>query len=471
MGRRANRAIFISSVLVIGTVAASVAAMKCDIRSACSRGFVNSGGNTYFYDDNGNEVSGIYDNGGAKYYFDRENHTLTCGLVEVDGASYYFDPVSGVMEVGFVTEPSGNSMYFDPESGQMQYGWLEIEGLKYHSDESSGVLTKGWTEIDGNKYYFDPVGAQMMVGWFEADGNKYHSYGNGHITYGGLRKIDKTYYYFADDGALMTGWVDYNGTKLYFMPDTGMQAEGLVEIGADTYFFSEGQKLTDTYYIQDNMLYWLGEDGCVYRTVDGNLPMVALTYDDGPSQYTDTIVSLLEEYDAVATFFVVGNRVSWYPDALKHAADIGCEMGNHTYDHSYLDVMSASAVASTLGQTDSELLTYVGVASSVLRPPGGRVDDSLKYETDLPLILWSVDTRDWETKDAQTTINNVLNDVQDGSIVLMHDIYESTMIASETIIPELQNIGYQLVTVQEMGLLRRGGLKPGTAYYSIKPET
>ena len=86
MGRRANRAIFISSVLVIGTAVASVAAMKCDIRSACSRGFVNSGGNTYFYDENGNEVSGIYDNAGAKYYFDRENHTLTCGLVEVDGA-------------------------------------------------------------------------------------------------------------------------------------------------------------------------------------------------------------------------------------------------------------------------------------------------------------------------------------------------------------------------------------------------
>ena len=88
-----------------------------------------------------------------------------------------------------------------------------------------------------------------------------------------------------------------------------------------------------------------------------------------------------------------------------------------------------------------------------------------------PLILWSVDTRDWETKDSESTINNVLNDVQDGSIVLMHDIYESTMIASETIIPELQNMGYQLVTVEEMGLLRRGGLKPGTAYYSIKPET
>ena len=471
MGRRANRAIFISSVLVIGTAAAAVAAMKCDIRSSCSRGFVHSGDGVYYYDDNGVEASGIVDKDGAKYYFGAEDHKQTFGLVEDGGAKYYFNPESGIMQTGFVTDASGNTMYFDTASGQMQYGWLEMEGLKYYIDETTGIVSKGWTDIGSYTYYFDPAGCQMVTGWFDDSGKVYHTYDNGHLTYGGMIKIDGSLYFFADDGELQTGWVEHNDTEYYFLPDGGYAAEGLVTIGENDYFFTGGQKITDTYYIDDNMLYWLDEEGCVYRTVDGNLPMVALTYDDGPSQYTQTIVELLDEYDAVATFFVVGNRVDWYPEALAYAYSIGCQMGNHTYDHSYLNNMSASQVANTLGLTDEALIEAVGVPSSVLRPPGGLVDDSLKVETSLPIILWSVDTRDWETKDTESTINHVLNDVEDGSIVLMHDIYESTMIATETILPELQNMGYQLVTVQEMGLLRRGGLKSGTVYYSIKPES
>lgn len=471
MGRRANRAILISSVLVIGTAAVSVAAMQCEIRSACSRGFVHSGDGIYYYDDNGVEVSGMLDKDGAKYYFDREKHTLTCGLTEVDGAKYYFDPASGIMETGFVTDPSGDTMYFDSVSGEMQYGWLEMGDLKYYIDEKTGLVSKGWAEIGDYKYYFDPAGYQMVTGWFEADGKVYHTYDNGHLTYNGMIKIDGNLYFFEEDGALQTGWIEHNGQEYYFVPDGGYAADGPVSIGDDTYFFEGGLKIVDTYYINDNMLYWLDEEGCCYRTVDGNKPMVALTYDDGPSQYTDSIVTTLETYGAVATFFVVGNRVDWYPEALLHAVEIGCEMGNHTYDHSYLNNKSAAEVANLIGLTDDELIEAVGVPSSVLRPPGGNIDDSLKYETDLPIILWSVDTRDWATKDTESTINAVLNDVEDGSIVLMHDIYESTMYATETIVPELQNMGYQLVTVEEMGLLRRGGLKPGTVYYSIKPET
>ena len=456
---------------MIGTAAAAVAAMKCDIRSACSRGFVHSGGGIYYYDDSGVEAEGIIDMDGAKYYFDREQHTLTGGLAEVDGAKYYFNPASGIMETGFVTDENGNTMYFDTESGQMQYGWFEQGDLKYYIDEKTGIVSKGWTDIGDYTYYFDPAGGQMVTGWFEADGKVYHTYDNGHLTYNGMIKIDGYLYFFEEDGALKTGWIEHNDQEYYFTPDGGYAAEGPVSIGDDTYFFKDGLKIVDTYYIEDNILYWLDEEGCIYRTVDGNLPMVALTYDDGPSQYTEQIVATLDEYDAVATFFVVGNRVDWYPEALQYAVEIGCEMGNHTYDHSYLNSMSASEVANTLGLTDTELMDATGVPSSVLRPPGGNIDDSLKNETDLPIILWSVDTRDWATRDTDSTIDAVLNDTFDGSIVLMHDIYESTMIATETIVPELQNMGYQLVTVEEMGLLRRDGLKSGNVYYSIKPET
>lgn len=103
----------------------------------------------------------------------------------------------------------------------------------------------------------------------------------------------------------------------------------------------------------------------------------------------------------------------------------------------------------------------------MLRTPGGAVNSNVKSNAGMPIILWSIDTLDWKTRNSSSTINAVINHVSDGDIVLMHDLYSATATASKTIIPKLTEKGYQLVTVEEMAILR-GGVKNGTVYYSFR---
>ena len=120
--------------------------------------------------------------------------------------------------------------------------------------------------------------------------------------------------------------------------------------------------------------------------------------------------------------------------------------------------------------TDDELIRISGKPSTCLRPPEGRWDDTLKEVCGCPIILWSVDTRDWESRDKDKICNNVIGKVRDGDIVLMHDLYQATADATAVIVPALLDAGFQLVTVEEMGILKLGGLEDGVVYYSIVSE-
>lgn len=207
------------------------------------------------------------------------------------------------------------------------------------------------------------------------------------------------------------------------------------------------------------------------RRIDPSKPMVALTFDDGPSQYTARILDALENNSAAATFYMVGNRIGKYPDTVKRMVAIGCEPASHTWDHSYITKLSSSALINNLNQVDEALQAAAGVTSKTMRPPGGFINDAAKQTLEkkgLPAILWSIDTLDWKTKNAKNTINTVLGQVQDGDIILMHDLYEASADAAEVLIPELIRRGYQLVTVSEMAELR-GGMKPGGAYRHFRP--
>ena len=104
-----------------------------------------------------------------------------------------------------------------------------------------------------------------------------------------------------------------------------------------------------------------------------------------------------------------------------------------------------------------------------MRPTGGRVNSAVKENVGMPMIQWTIDTLDWKTRDAKSTIDAVLNNVSDGDIVLMHDLYDATAEASKTIIPELVSRGYQLVTVSELAQYR-GGLEAGKQYFSFRPQ-
>lgn len=201
--------------------------------------------------------------------------------------------------------------------------------------------------------------------------------------------------------------------------------------------------------------------------IDPNKKMVALTYDDGPhNTHTMTILDTLEKYGAKATFFVVGERINSNSAPLIRASKLGCEIGNHTYNHMNIPSYSASKIRSNLQQTDDLVRKYTGHNTTVMRPPGGATSSSSLAAVDKPVIMWSVDTRDWSHRSASKTVSHIKSNVFDGAIVLMHDLYEPTASATKTIVPWLIDNGYQLVTVTE--LLEYRGITPrnGVVYRS-----
>lgn len=206
-------------------------------------------------------------------------------------------------------------------------------------------------------------------------------------------------------------------------------------------------------------------------TADASKPMVALTFDDGPSSYDARTLAALEAVGGHATFFMVGNRVAAHADIVQRMVADGCELGNHSFAHQDLAKLSSDAIQQTIAQTNDALMSVAGQPASVIRPPYGAVGGAVKptlAAMGYAAILWHIDTLDWKTRNTANTVKVVLDQVQDGDIVLMHSIYEPSAAAAEQIIPELVNRGYQLVTVSELANAR-GGMTPGVGYGRFRP--
>lgn len=178
--------------------------------------------------------------------------------------------------------------------------------------------------------------------------------------------------------------------------------------------------------------------------------VVALTFDDGPSQYTDKILKLLKKYDACATFFVVGNKVDFYDDTLREMLKQGSEIGNHSYSHKLLTRLSEKEFKEDLNKTQEIIKKLTGFTPKVFRPTYGGYTNKIKKYTDLSFVLWDVDSRDWSVKKKDKILKNVLPNVKSGSIVLMHDNHEYSLKALEPMIKELKSKGYKFVTVSEL---------------------
>ena len=311
--------------------------------------------------------------------------------------------------------------------------------------EPQPVLQGLIRDENGHLFYYKD-GVKIKNTWKVVNGSKYY-FGKSGKAYVGKRKVGKATYYFAVNGKRKTGWRTINGKKYYFSPKNGKMVTG---------------KKTISHY-----LCYFSEKGVLLRKIDKNKKMVALTYDDGPSIYTPRILKTLKENNSVATFFVVGNRVPMYSDTVKKAYDMGCEIGNHTYEHKSLPNLSETEVKRQISKTNKEVKKAIGEKPVIMRPTGGATNANVKQWVGMPSIIWSVDTLDWKTRNADSTRRAVLNRVKDGDIVLMHDLYSATATASETIIPELVRRGYQLVTVSELAECR-GGMKETGAYYSFR---
>ena len=241
--------------------------------------------------------------------------------------------------------------------------------------------------------------------------------------------------------------------KTYYFDDSGNMVTGELKIGCKKYVFSEDGAL-------------LSEELCV----DPGRPMIALTFDDGPGKDTGRLLDTLEQYDARATFFMVGPRVQEYPQDLQRMLDLGCELGNHTTNHPQLTKLSPEQILKEINTTTEAIKAATnGIGPDTVRPPYGAINDTVKRTVEYPLIMWSVDTLDWKTRNAQSTIDIVMNQASDGDIILMHDIHKESVDAAVQLIPALVNKGYQLVTVSELAQARGITLENGERYSQMYP--
>ena len=250
-------------------------------------------------------------------------------------------------------------------------------------------------------------------------------------------------------GTTTVGWHEDANGKWYQNADGTYYANGFQDIDGVTYSFDENGYMQTGWVSKGVNDYYFNDDGSYDPTQ--KRPMLALTFDDGPGEYTQELLDCLEENNAHATFFMLGQNVSVYPDAPKRMLEIGCEIGSHSWDHTQLTTIDLDALAKQFSDTDNALIEACGQAASVARAPYGDGNTDIYNTVAKPFFMWSLDTEDWRLMDADADYDAVMNgDLTDGSIILMHDIHQPSVQAAIRFIPELVAKGYKLVTVSEM---------------------
>ncbi|WP_179811480.1 polysaccharide deacetylase family protein [Nocardiopsis sinuspersici] len=199
------------------------------------------------------------------------------------------------------------------------------------------------------------------------------------------------------------------------------------------------------------------------HTLDcARLKCVALTFDDGPGEHTGTLLDILDEYDARATFYVLGSLVDDFPDPVRRMAEEGHELGNHTWKHDDLARMSGNEIRKDIKRTNEAVRELTGSVPPTIRPPYGSLDGTVRRSVDQPLILWDVDTLDWKNRDSDAVSEYALTHSVPGSVVLFHDIHETSVQAIPAVLAGLHRQGYHFVTVTD--LFGAPGLEPGDVY-------
>ena len=335
---------------------------------------------------------------------------------------------------------------------------LTVEGGTFVVTNPTGTWDGDkFKKYDGTYVMNDFVVSKGKTYYFDADGNKVtgkqtinnatYFFNKDGVMQTGWKKTDDGTYYLGDNGAAVIGWQTIEEDDYYF-DNSGIMATGEVQVGLVKCTFSKKGKLKSKGDVN----------------IDASKPMVALTFDDGPGERTGELLAQLEKYNAHATFFMQGKNIPGKEDFVKKMKETGCELGNHSYDHPQLTKLSADKIANQIGTTNDLIQQAAGSTATVMRPPYGAINDTVRSSVGLPMILWSIDTLDWKTRNAQSSIDTVMNDVQDGDVILMHDIHTESIDAALVLIPKLEEAGYQLVTVSEMAKAKGVALQNGEKY-------
>ena len=199
---------------------------------------------------------------------------------------------------------------------------------------------------------------------------------------------------------------------------------------------------------------------------------VALTFDDGPSgKYTRKLLDGLYDRGVQATFLLCGYRMKDYPDLTKRIWEEGHEIGYHGFTHKNMKQMSRREIAKEL--EDSQALLPEGCSPVFLRPPGGCCSDAVLQVAqvrNLAILNWSVDPRDWATRDTWAIEKTVLAGVKDGDVILLHDMTDSSVKAALDIVDNLKARGFRFVTASRLAALHGRTLTPGKSYSSFPPR-
>ena len=198
----------------------------------------------------------------------------------------------------------------------------------------------------------------------------------------------------------------------------------------------------------------------VPRKIDTSKKLIAFSFDDGPKRgNTERILEALDKQDFRASFFILGQNAKEYPDIVEKIYKSGNEVSGHSWSHPLLTKLSQGGIKEQQDKMNDAISKACGTTAVSFRPPYGGINDNVKQVIDGPLILWSVDTLDWKTRNAKNTEKVILEKAKDGDIVLMHDIHKQTVEAVENVLPILKEKGYEVCTVSE--LLEAKGVKAG----------
>lgn len=267
-----------------------------------------------------------------------------------------------------------------------------------------------------------------------------------------------------------------DGWEQHLSPTDGNFNKFIVSEDNITFFFEEGDILKEnnghvTVGLTGKDSERILRDKVIKRYIDPDKPMVALTYDDGPGgESEDRILDCLERNNAVATFFYQGVFIEGREDKIVRAKDLGCEIGGHTWNHPLLTDLETKDLKKQFDRTNAAIYEACGAYPTVFRPSYGETNSKINKLSKLPVIMWSVDTMDWESRNGKKVFNVVKKTKNlDGKIILMHSIHDSTADATELIIPWLQDNGYQIVTVSELIKYKTGADPiPGKEYRTYK---
>ncbi len=279
-------------------------------------------------------------------------------------------------------------------------------------------------------------------------------------------------------------WNEYYNLELFESSSQTDQYFDFFFIGEEEIIFSMNRSFNQNTEwrfslaeLADYLKYSVGEvqreELSLFRyVVDPDKPMVALTFDDGPhKEHTPVIIDSLMYYNSAATFFVVGNRLSQHSEIFIETYRRGNQIGNHSWSHPYLSRLKNEKLQEEFDKTmDKSFEIIQSSKMEVYRPPYGYLGKKVIDSVTVPIIMWSYDTEDWKVKDAQVMVEEIMKNVQDGDIILLHDIHLETAEAMDYLLPQLIEEGYQIVTISQLMEAKGIDLEEGNCGYENSQE-